>query len=547
MSQQRKSSDNYIKQGSILAGASLLVRIIGMLYRFPMSNIIGEEGNGLYSVAFEIYDIMLIISSYSLPLAISKMISEKRAKMEHKNILRIFRCSMIFALISGGTAMCVLFFGATFFERTIAGGKYTGLYLPLRVLAPTVFIVAVMGVLRGLFQGKGTMIPTAVSQIIEQIVNAAVSIYAAYSLMRVHNLSVNLAGYGAAGGTMGTLFGAVSGCVILLLVYVIYRPVLIRSAKRDRRGIPDGPGYIYKLIIFTAVPIILSQTVYQISGIIDYSLLGAIQAGKGWDDMAVKTATGLYSTKYRLLLSVPIAIATSMSASLLPSIATSFSRNDGEELHRKIRIGIKFNMMVAFPCFVGFSIFGTQILKMLYPSQDYVTGGRLLLFGSIALVLYAISNISGAILQGINQMRLPVIHSAIALGIHIILVVVLLICTNIGVYALIAGNIIFPLVVAFLNMYSIYRHTSYRQEVIRTFGVPFLASAIMGVVSFAVYHLIYRMWPHNTIVMLIAISVAVIVYFALYLLLRGADDEEIYEFPMGVRIVKLGRKIKLLR
>ena len=178
MSAKKSKGDNYIKQGSILAGASLLVRIIGMLYRFPMSNIISEEGNGIYSVAFEIYDVMLIISSYSLPLAISKLISAKRVRREHRNILRIFRCSMVFALFSGGIAALVLFFGAGFFEKNIAGGKYTGLYLPLRVLAPTVFIVAIMGVLRGVYQGKGSMIPTAISQIIEQVVNAFVSIYA---------------------------------------------------------------------------------------------------------------------------------------------------------------------------------------------------------------------------------------------------------------------------------------------------------------------------------------------------------------------------------
>ena len=120
MSGNNKSRDNYIKQGTILAAASLLVRIIGMLYRFPMSNIIGEEGNGIYSVAFEIYDVMLIISSYSLPLAISKIISAKRVRKEHRNIRRVFKCSLIFAVISGGLAACVLFFGASFFESFMA-------------------------------------------------------------------------------------------------------------------------------------------------------------------------------------------------------------------------------------------------------------------------------------------------------------------------------------------------------------------------------------------------------------------------------------------
>lgn len=546
MSQQKSKSDNYLKQGSILAGASLLVRIIGMLYRFPMSNIIGEEGNGIYSVAFEIYDIMLIISSYSLPLAISKMISAKRVRKEYKNVIRIFRCSIIFAVISGGIAAVTLFFGASFFEKTVAAGKYTGLALPLRVLAPTVFLVAIMGVLRGLYQGKGTMIPTAISQIVEQIVNAFVSIYAAYSLMKAHNLSASLAGWGAAGGTMGTLFGALSGMMILGFVFVLYRPVLMRQGRRDRTSRIDSDTSIYKFIILTALPIILSQTVYQISGIIDYSVMGSIQSARGWSDMAVKTATGLYSTKYRLLLGVPIAIATAMSSSILPSVVSSFAVNDEEGLNKKISLGIKFNLLIAFPCFIGLTLLGRPILMMLYPSQDYATGGWLLFTGSIAVVLYAISNITGAVLQGIDKMSLPVKHSAIALAIHIVIVVILLEFTPIGVFALVAGNVLFPLVVSILNMSAIYRYTTYRQEIRKTFLIPFTASLIMGAVAAVLYYGTYRLWPHNTILIMISIGVAAIVYFIVYLLMHGASKEEIYEFPMGVRIYKLARKLKLM-
>lgn len=546
MSRSGGKSDNYIKQGTILAAASLFVRIIGMLYRFPMSNIIGEEGNGIYSVAFEIYDVMLIISSYSLPLAISKIISSKRIKKEHRNILRIFRCALIFAIVMGGLAALVLFFGADYFEGHVASGKYTGLALPLRVLAPTVFLVALMGVFRGLYQGKGTMIPTALSQIIEQIVNAVVSIYAAYSLMKAHNLSASLAGWGAAGGTMGTLFGALSGFIVLLLIYLLYRPTLIRLGRRDRSGRRDSYGTIYKLIMLTSLPIILSQTVYQISGIIDYSLLGSIQAAKGWDDMAVKTATGLYSTKYRLLLSVPIAIATAMSSSILPSVASSFAIKDISSVKDKISIGIKFNMLIAFPCFMGLTILGKPILMLLYPGQDYVTGGSLLMVGSVAVVFYAVSNISGAVLQGIDKMRLPVIHSAIALVVHIVVVLLLLLLTPMGVYALVIGNVVFPLITSCLNMFAVFRYTGYKQEIKRTFFVPLLASAVMGIIAGGFYFGIYQIWRHNTILIIVSIAIAVAVYFVMYLKLGGATKEEIYEFPMGLRIVRLAGKLKIM-
>ncbi len=156
-----KRRADYLKQGGVLAFASLLVRFIGMVYRIPMSNILGEKGNGIYAVAFEIYDVILIISSYSLPLALSKIISAQQAKRQHRNTGKTFRVAMVFAIISGGIFCLLLLFGAEFIEKNIYP-EYEGVQIPLRVLAPTVFIVALLGVFRGFFQGKKTMMPKAV-------------------------------------------------------------------------------------------------------------------------------------------------------------------------------------------------------------------------------------------------------------------------------------------------------------------------------------------------------------------------------------------------
>jgi len=162
-------------------------------------------------------------------------------------------------------------------------------------------------------------------------------------------------------------------------------------------------------------------------------------------------------------------------------------------------------------------------------------------------VLYAVSNISGAVLQGIDRMSLPVIHSAIALTVPIVVVLLLLMFTPAGVYALVIGNIVFPLVTSLLNMLSIRKYTSYRQEIKHTFIVPLIASLIMGIFSGGFYYGVYHFWPHNTIVVLAALIIAVLFYFVFYLKLGGATVEEIYEFPMGMRIVRLARKLRLIK
>ena len=208
---------NFLIHGSILAMAGILVRIIGMLYRIPLVNIIGSEGNGIYSAAYNVYNIMLVLSAYGLPMAVSKLVSARFAQKQYKNAAQIFRCALTTAICTGGVAALILFFGAGFIEGVFYKGV-SGIAIPLRILAPTIFIVAILGVMRGFYQGQENMIPTAVSQLAEQIVNAAVSIIAGYILVNTFKNSANASAYGAAGGTLGTAVGALTALVFLVIL-----------------------------------------------------------------------------------------------------------------------------------------------------------------------------------------------------------------------------------------------------------------------------------------------------------------------------------------
>ena len=211
----RSLRSNFLVQGSILALAGILVRVIGMLYRIPVVNIIGSDGNGIYSAAYNVYNIVLVLSSYGLPMAVSKLISARLAEGEYRNSAQIFRSALILSVITGGCACALLYFGAGWIERTLYPGL-PGMAIPLRVLAPTVLIVAVLGVFRGFYQGHGQMEPTAVSQLIEQIVNAVVSVAAGYLLMRAYTGQEYQAAHGAAGSTLGTCLGALSALIFFL-------------------------------------------------------------------------------------------------------------------------------------------------------------------------------------------------------------------------------------------------------------------------------------------------------------------------------------------
>ena len=170
--------NNFIIQGSLLAFAGILVRIIGLAYRVPLLNIIGEVGQGYYAAAFNMYQIILLVSSYSLPLAVSKMMSYKISMGEYRNAHRIFSLALIYATVVGFIGSTAAYFGADYFAEVVLKMPYSN--LAIKVLAPTIWIMAYLGVYRGYYQAYGNMVPTAISQIIEQIANAVASVGSAY-------------------------------------------------------------------------------------------------------------------------------------------------------------------------------------------------------------------------------------------------------------------------------------------------------------------------------------------------------------------------------
>ncbi len=540
------SAGKFLKQGTILAIASIMVRMIGMIYRIPMANIIGDEGNGIYSAAFEIYNILLVISSYGMPMAVSKMVSARCVQRRYKSAYKIFRHAMAVSFFTGGAAALFVYFGADMLEERFFS-RYAGIAIPLKVLAPTIFIVAIMGTLRGLFQGRATMLPTAVSQIFEQVVNAVVSIAAAYSFMRAHSASDRMSAWGAAGGTMGTCMGAAAALAILVAIYFMYRPLMKKQERRDKSRRTLSTAQTYKTIAVTVIPIILSQTVYQLSGIADVALFGGIMEMKGASAREVSTMQGIYSTKYRLLVSVPIAVSTSIASSMIPSVVTSFAAGDLAGVRSKAAMAVKFNMIIAFPSAMGLAVLAYPILKLLFPGSDFYTGGMMLITGSTCIIFYALSTVTSGILQSVDRMVLPILHSLVSLIVHIIFVGLLLAYTDMGIFALVAGNVTYPLLVCVLNARSVRKSIGYRQEATKSFCVPLLSSFVMGMAAAGTYCLFFVLTHRIYIAIFPALIAAVFVYFVLVLKLQGLNRSELYNFPFGRKMSAFADRLHLLK
>ena len=555
MSKSKSKGTNFLVQGSILAFASIISRIIGLIYRLPMTDIIGDLGNSYYGSAYEVYSIMLIISSYSLPLAVSKLVSAQMSKGRRRMAYQVLKGAMLFALISGAVFSLLVFFGAGFFSETYL--KTPNCIFALRVLAPALLVVAILGVLRGFFQGLGTMIPSAISQIVEQIVNAIVSVWAAYMLFGYGKRIGGVLGdpehysaaYGAAGGTLGTNLGSVAGLLFMIFVFCVYMRVFKRQLKRERISAMEPFLETIKMLFITIIPVLLSTTIYNISSFIDNGIYKHIAYAQGYVSDDIDVWWGVYTGKYKLMINVPISIASAMAASSVPTLTASFGKKDMNAVKRELNSAMRFVMIIAFPCAVGLGVLAKPIFLLLFPStaQTLDLAGTMMYMGAIAVVFYSMSTLSNGLLQGIGRMKAPVINAAIALVLHVIILVVMMLFFRLNIYAVVLSNVLFALIMCILNSISLARYSGYRQEVVRTFIIPAICSAIMGGASFGIYRLLYLISSNNTISVIIAMIVAVVVYAVTILLLKGVTENELRRFPKGSSLVLLAKKVHLLK
>lgn len=275
----KSSKNSFLMQGMILAAASIVCRVIGLLYRSPLFGIIGEEGMGYYSYAYNIYNIILLIASFSIPLAVSKSISARLAKREYINAQRIFYGALVYAIVVGGIASLIAYFGAPTFV-----GHQKGAALALQVISPTIFFSGILGVLRGYFQGHNTMVPTSISQIIEQILNAIFSILMAYVLILPYlpsnKITYEIARHGAAGSAIGTGVGVLTGLIFCFIIYRAYQPKVKIQMKHDRTKYIESYGNILKILLLTITPVIFSTAIYNCSATIDQTIFSNVKRNR---------------------------------------------------------------------------------------------------------------------------------------------------------------------------------------------------------------------------------------------------------------------------
>jgi len=523
-----------IRQGSLLAVSGILVSIIGFVYRVPMSNMLGEGGAGIYSVAYNIYNIALTVSSYSFPSGISKVISEQRAKGDTASVKKVFSSTMLLAALIGAFISLLVYLGRYVLEVIYAKD---GLAITMTVVAPTLFVMALLGVFRGYYQGIGNMVPTAVSQVIEQIVNAVLSLVLISYCLNYFQDSDYVSAYGAAGSLGGTLAGAAAA---LLFVITAYLPARKRDRPASKAGIPQvhsstSVTSVWKAVLLTTLPIAFAQLINQLCGTLDDILFSNIMVYRGLTQDVISALQGVYSSQYSLLIRIPMTIATALSTALLPSIASDYIRRKQADMEEKVNFMLKIVALFTVPSAVGMSVLAMPILKILFPSLTaYRNYAAVLLYvGTSAIIFYSLSTLTSTIMQTVRLRRKMLKNSIISLVLHVICVALLLFVTNLGIYALCIGNILFPLTICILNIIALKKETGLKLDLIGLYQKPIICAAVMGVLAFGVYYLMNYFGINLTVTLVASVLLAVISYMCMILKLRYLKKSELFDLPFG--------------
>ncbi len=403
------------------------------------------------------------------------------------------------------------------------------------------------------------MVQTSVSQILEQIVNAAVSIGAAYGFivwfMGTYEKSSEAAEqtrravYGAMGSALGTGAGVLAALLFMAAVYALNRPMIQRRIERDHTRHVDSYREISVMILQVVLPFIMSTAVYNLSSSLNNKLYTdiMIKFRHAAEDLVVGDY-GLFNGEAMKISNIPIAFSSAMAAAIIPTVSQLVARKELADARDKMAQAVKTIMLISIPSAVGLFVLAKPVTWLLFPNEATIElAAKILMALAVSVIFYALSTLSNSILQGVGRVNTPLVNAAIALLIQTAVMVPLLFFTDLGIYGVVIATILYSGLMCVLNQLSLRKALGYRQEIMNTFIVPFIASAFMGAIAWVIYESLLILTGSIVVSVLPAIAVGAVVYFALVILFKGVTEEELRAMPKGHLLVRAARKCGLLR
>ncbi|HEY5537795.1 MAG TPA: polysaccharide biosynthesis protein [Acetobacterium sp.] len=528
-------TSNYLKGASILAAAGIFSRLLGLFFKIPLYQMVGSYGNGIYANVTNIYNLLLMVSTVGLPLAISKMVSENIAKGEYATAHRVFKLSMTALVIMGSISSLFLFFGADWIIETANWTSES--YPAIIAIALAPLVISVCSAYRGFFQGFQIMTPTAISQIIEQIVRVFLGVLLCWVF--VANFGI---GMGVGGAVFGATAGGLAAAILLGYLYTAFvkknrRLLKTRTGKRQRSN-----RALLKRLVIISIPVTLTSALVAMFSTIDSFIYVSRLAHAGFGAVDATIMFGDFSNA-EILINIPLILSGTLAIAMIPTISQSFALRNREETNKKIILSIRIILLVAFPSCIGLSVLSFGIFDLLFPGSPY--GGAILSTLSYATIFMMLSNTFQSVLQSIDRFRVPLINLGVAIIIRFITGWIFLAIPAINIFGIVLSTIITFAYLTVANFLSVRRFTGVRMDFFHTLVKPLFASIIMGLLTYFTYTLVSSL-AGNFFGIIIAFVVAVCVYGIIMILIKGITEEEIRYFPGNKRLLVVYDRINRL-
>lgn len=577
-----RTKQSFLKGTLILSAAALIVKVIGAIFKIPLMNILGGDGMGYFSTAYDLYMPVYVLSTAGLPVAIARVVAEFSSQKRFLDVKKTLRIANLTFFITGLLGFCAMFFGARFFVSTIDN---PGAYLAVMAMAPTVFFVCLTSAYRGYYQGLQNMYPTAISQVVESVVKLVLGLGLSMWIYQA-----GMAGFAETGKVFGnvasdpenarliTLQYAAAGAIVSVALGSFFGMLSVffhHKFKGDRitpeelaapQETISGKG-IFRKVIRIAIPIALGSMVGQLTGIIDlWSVLnrlgfavdqnfGAIQAMYGDALPAGKLLSsipnylngcykGMAVTLYNLIPTFTVA----MGVSALPTITVAWSTKNTDELRRGVESVLRVTLLFALPAGLGMSVLSRQILTLLYggrPEEVAIAAPLLTLLGLAVIFASACSPIN-SMLQAVGHADLPVKIMVVCASIKLATNYILVGIPEINIRGAAIGTLICYILIMTISLFFLFRITKIRPNYKTTFIRPALSALLCAGAAYGVCRLLETHFG-NTISTIGGMAVGGVVYLVALILLRAITEDDIRRLPKGEKLAQLYQKLPGLK
>ena len=540
---EKKKKNTFAKNVLMLMFSQVLIKLLGLIYRLAITNVkgFGDVGNGYYSAGYQVYAVLLIISSQGIPGAVSKLVSNKVAKGKYNEAHRVFKVSMVVFGIIGFIASLLLLLSANFVSSKIL--NVPDVSYVLKVLSPAIFFVCVSAVIRGYFAGLGTMKASSISQALEQFFNCVLTITFVYALVGKEPYIM------AAGGNLST--------TLAILISFSYLIVFYKKNIKEWREESDDVVIttkeenkkMAKMIIATAIPLTVGSVISVVTSFIDTVTVSnciqiaysGILKSKILLEKEAMRLTGILS-KVDTLVNLPLAVNLSFYSALIPEITAAISKKDFKSASKKISFSISSSLLILIPCAIGFIVLADPILKMLYPNAS--DGAHILQIAAVTMVFVGINHTMQGSLFGLGKMYTPALALLIGCVIKIGLNLVLITNPNINIYGAVISSFVCQFIVFLIITIKIKKTINIKFDIKNQILKPIVAGIIMGGVIYIINY-IFKDIIRYKILTFIDILIGALVYFISIFSLKVLNKKEILMLPKGNKIYSILRKLKI--